>query len=246
MQLSDDRNDDLFASPISGLESTARGRSSMSIHRRTFWLVLSALIISASEGCLPNTEPEHNILCLVNSADMPGWSVAGSTRRGYVEYPEHVETFGSTTIPYDLHVRQDPNADIFKKDTSPYWVGISVQRLTSDPDLGKSMLYQPEDAWVEINGKRTAASGIAKFSSQDDKPRNVIWPVNLLALDSDPSDDTLYVAFPVRWPYGPQDKWIVHLGTVKLGDKVLTIPDYKSRFTPAGTVWIPIFMGLAS
>jgi hypothetical protein len=219
----------------------------MSLQTRIVWLLFSGLIASALAGCFAATNPEQNDLCLITTTVTPEWSVEGSTERGYFQYPEHLEAFGSTSIIYDLHIRQDFNleAEAIKKDASTYWVTLWVQRLSSDPELGKSMLYQPDGAWVEINGKRTAASGAAMFSAQDDKPRSIVWPVNLLAL-TDPIDSlysSLYIAFPVRWPRGPKDQWIVHLGTVKLGDKVLAIPDYKSRFTPTGAVWVPIFMG---
>jgi hypothetical protein len=201
-------------------------------------LLLSSVIALMLASCIPVTKPDRTELCL-SSEITPGWTQSGSDTDRLLVHHGHV---GSQSADYSLSVHS--LFFVSGMDTTTYWVKLYARFITYHPELKQPMLYQPDGAWIEINGIRTAANGVVQFSEIDlgRPPRSVTWPVDLLALTGPKdSDSPLLIAFPVPWPKEPHDHWSVHLGSIKLGDEVLPIPDRKSCFIPGGIVWVPFF-----
>jgi len=207
---------------------------------RGFKRLLTGTFVPLAASCVPMKYPESTHLCRVPQ-DPPGWNQPGPDRHSPLLHRAQV---GSREADYSLLVT--PVYFVSGMDTGTYWVKLYARFMTPhQPELKQPMLYQPDAAWIEINGTRTPASGVVQFSEGDlRRPAAAIaWPVDLLALPrpADPASGALIMGFPVTWPTEPKDHWTVHLGAIKFGSEVVEIPDLKSCFTPGGTTWVPIF-----
>ena len=144
----------------------------------------------------------------------------------------------------------DVSASLIRADggaADGYWIklgGSAYGRQATPPMPALPLLYQPDGVWIEVNGKRTAASGEVRYDHPDTGSNlgkePVALPVDLNS--SDPLKRQIYIAFPIRRPQ-LHDHWTLHLGAIKQGDEAVPIPEFQSCLHPGGVESAPPWQG---
>ena len=133
-----------------------------------------------------------------------------------------------------------------------YWVALSamsVGRGAQPAVPARPVLYQPDAAWIVVDGRRSAATGAVRYGrpGSGHPPGE---PVRALPIDLNGPElvfsaldaQRVEVAFPVA-PPTPRDHWIVHLGNVQVDGTTIALPDYRSCFHPGGVETRPPWQG---
>jgi hypothetical protein len=235
---------------------------------RLLFLLPLIMMAFSLEGCTPLSIPNDTELC-ATSAPTPGWNstdpksaLASLDRWEYggqmldIAGINRLQHEGRVLDTYQLSIIEEQDVEANSEAKGTFWVLLHGSEQGS-PSQIQPMLYQPVDAWVEINGVRTAASGMVQYypvPGDRNRPQIVKLPFDFVSLyPINPASKaqritggggTVYIEFPVKRPSEPHDHWTVHLGTIKLGDNVLQIPDRKSCFIPSHMTIVPL--GLAS
>ncbi len=109
---------------------------------------------------------------------------------------------GTATYLVDVAIRLIRADDVT---ADGYWVkfgGSAFGQQVTPPIPALPLLYQPDGAWIEVNGKRTSASGEVRYDHPDTGcnigKEQIAMPVHLTP--SDPLKRQIYIAFPIRRP----------------------------------------------
>jgi hypothetical protein len=132
-------------------------------------------------------------------------------------------------------------------DENFYWVQLNVDSEYGTKVDGKyvpsknrlPMIYDPTDAWIEVNGKRTAA--VPKLWAGSGGPsasrRGLELPVP--ANVNPPSDkvyNDVFIGFPIRAPWS-REKYRFNPGSIMIDGVKTPLPVFESCFSPIRTGW---------
>ncbi len=190
-------------------------------------------------GCNVQVSADSASLCR-DSEPAAGWS--GSYLPVYDD--------AATQLRYVLDLSDAPR----RPDDAPgrYWVALSVLslgRATNPPLQPRPALYQPDAAWVEVNGRQFAATGDVRYGQPGGRhaPGE---PVTALPIDLNGPElvfsavdaQRIEIAFRVP-PPGPRDHWVVHPGNLRITGTTVALPQYRSCFHPGGPESRPPWQG---
>jgi hypothetical protein len=191
------------------------------------WLVAAATLFTLS-GCMvwPYVEVEKVALCKAEPGS--AWKGDGT----------HV-TFERDGVKYEAEVQERRE---FGDDA--FWVQLafdSVHGARIDgryvPSTEKiPMIYDPKDAWIEVNGKRTAAVPTLWAPIDRAAVRSTPGPVLPVPANVNPQRTTLYGNVFIRFdipPPQPGDKYRLGLGAIAIDGATTPLPVFDSCAKPA-------------
>jgi hypothetical protein len=193
--------------------------------------ISTILPLLALSGCLVSPTIQFEKVALCKAEPGSAWTGDGtyvSLERDGVRYR------------FQVVEGQPPEEDF-------YWIKLDVTSEAGTWVDGKyvpsknrlPMIYDPRDAWIEVNGKRTAA--LPKMWTARGGPipssRGRELPV---PADVNPSGATLYnavlIGFPIRAPWS-REKYRFSPGSITIGGVKTPLPIFDSCFSPIRTGW---------
>jgi hypothetical protein len=191
------------------------------------WLVAAATLFTLS-GCMvwPYVEVEKVALCKAEPGS--AWKGDGT----------HV-TFERDGVKYEAEVQERRE---FGDDA--FWVQLafdSVHGARIDgryvPSTEKiPMIYDPKDAWIEVNGKRTAAVPTLWAPIDRAAVRSTPGPVLPVPANVNPQRTTLYGNVFIRFdipPPQPGDTYRLGVGAIAIDGATTPLPVFDSCAKPA-------------
>jgi hypothetical protein len=111
-----------------------------------------------------------------------------------------------------------------------YWVmisGFTWGAAAGEPS--RPMMYDLKDTWVEVSGEKHYATSILLGRHGISE-----LPVDLNSRALHPNGTTtpITVGFPLARPDIKQN-WVVHMGQIRLGDEIVSLPEFHSCYHPA-------------
>jgi hypothetical protein len=208
--------------------------------RRILRIAKLMLMAMGLSGCLatPYFRPASVSLCQV--VDPGGWTASGTGLR--------LERDGST---YFFRVTDEGshNADYFGT-SGRYWIMISAYTGGSRGGLrAPPMEYDPNDAYLEVGGKRLPAKPVIWQAIQERAPgsprRGNFLPQKALSAPLNLNDKAFespawfYLEFEVEQP-SSRDTYRFWPGSIKLDGIKTELPIFHSCYRPADRGWTPI------
>jgi hypothetical protein len=125
-----------------------------------------------------------------------------------------------------------------QSDENFYWVQLNVNSESGTKNR-LPMIYDPQDAWIDVDGKRTAALPKLWMGSGGPAPssrgRELPVPANV-----NPPGDAVYnavfIGFPIRAPWS-REKYRFSPGSITIGGVKTPLPVFDSCFSPVRTGW---------
>lgn len=198
-----------------------------------------AAALLALAGCKVQASADTASLCR-EAEPAAGWT------RGYL--PTYEDPATKIRYIVDIGEGQSLQDDTGRR----YWVAlsaISLGRAAHPPVPPRPVLYAPDSAWIEVNGRRSPATGAVRYG----RPGGVHpsgAPVAALPIDLNGPElvfsaveaQHIEIAFAVA-PPAPRDRWVVHLGALQVDGTPIALPDYRSCFHPGGVEARPPWQG---
>jgi hypothetical protein len=203
---------------------------------RSCFHIATAMTLLALSGCLgrPYVRLEKASLCMAE----PGTAWTGDGTDVVLE---------RDGVRYHVQIADRGQLD----DNPTYWVQLAVEsshgtRVDGRYVPGKEkmpMIYDPKDAWIEVNGKRTAAlpklwkrmeasGGLPRPGPEMPVPANVNPQNGILYND-------VFIGFDIPAPLS-RDKYRLSPGSITIGGVATPLPVFDSCFsaTTAGWNWV--------
>jgi hypothetical protein len=189
----------------------------------------AAITLLTLSGCLavPYVEFEKVALCKVEPGS--AWKNAGphfTLERDGVTYHAQVEE------------RRDLGDDAYwvLLSVDSYQPAIKVEGKYVLPKEKMPMIYDPKDAWIEVNGRRIAAVPTmwAPMRGATGQPRP--GPVMSAPANVNRERSVLYGEVFIRFDISPpqsRDKYRLSPGAIMIGGVATPLPVFDSCFTPA-------------
>jgi hypothetical protein len=196
------------------------------------WSRIAAVMpLLALSGCLVSPTIQFEKVALCKAEPGSAWKGEGTT--------VVLERDG---VRYMVQVVEDRQPD-----ENFYWVQLNVNSTSGSWVDGKyvpsesrlPMIYDPKDAWIEVNGKRTAALPKLWTGTGGPAPstrgRELPVPADVNPTGAKVYND-VFIGFPIRAPWS-RETYRFSPGSITIGGVKTPLPTFDSCFSPIRTGW---------